>query len=411
MYSLCAAIRAFASNERGNVVMIFAIVLVPMISAIGCAVDYTSASTAYSKLLGCADSAILSAVSSSGMAMTSKEAESSMLSWFNASCPLNGPQLSNVSMQTFQIKAVDTNGVRAASIDFLGNRKNDFLNVVGFPKTDIKGGAKGTSATPTFIDIYSLLDISPSMGLAATASEQARLKSLTPDTCEFACHEIGAKSDNYRIARKNSVQLRVDVLRDSWISLIQQAKNDSGLNVFRFATNTFDRNMNVEQMLTGSYSLALATASNIDLAMVPSSGPGSSYADEALSTLTLSIPSGGDGSSFLQTKKYVLFVTDGVQDIYNCGATWCHQTQTVTSLACQALKNKSVSVAVIYTKYLPMTNVQYTTLVQPFENQISSALQACATPGLYFQADQASDISAAFDAIFTQIKTKARLTN
>ena len=391
--------------------MIFSIVLVPIISAIGCAVDFTSASTAYSKLQGCADSAILSAVSSSGMSMNSKDAETSMSDWFNASCPMNGPHLSNVSMQVIKITAVDTDGVRAATIDFSGNRKNDFLSAVGYPKTDIKGSSKGTSATPTFIDIYSLLDISPSMGLAATAAEQSRLKSLTPDTCEFACHEAGAKSDNYRIARKNAVQLRVDVLRDSWISLIQQAKDDSSLNVFRFATNTFDKNMNVEQKLTGSYSLALATAKNIDLAVVPSSGPGSSYADDALLTLTNDVPSGGDGSSSLKTQKYVLFVTDGVQDIYNCGATWCHQTQTVNSLACEALKIKSVSVAVIYTKYLPMANTQYTTLVRPFENDISSALKACASPSLYFQADQASDISTAFNTIFTQIKSKARLTN
>jgi hypothetical protein len=286
------------------------------------------------------------------------------------------------------------------------------MGLVGLSQVSVDGSAKAASAKPSYIDVYALLDDSPSMGLGATAADQAKLQSLTPDNCQFGCHVTGSSSDYYKIAKNNSVQMRIDSLRTSWINLIKQAQSVSGINVFRFATYTFDTTLNTVQTLTGSYATALASANTIDLMAVPSSGPGSTYTDSALQLTVPNIPASGDGSSSAKSKKYLILVTDGVQDMYNCGALWCHQTEVVTASSCTALKSKGINVAVIYTTYLPMpTKNEYVQLVQPFANNIEPALQSCASTGLYFAAADAADISDAFSAIFAHVLANATLTN
>jgi Flp pilus assembly protein TadG len=401
----------FCISRAGNIAVTFALSLVPIITALGCAVDYSQANSAYTKLQTCADSAVVAAVSKQGMTQTASSAQASMVSWFNTVCPNSASNMSRVTVSNVSATATDTNGVRVAALTFTASRANDFLRAVGLPTTSIKGSAKAGSAQPTYIDIYALLDDSPSMGLASTAADQAKLISLTPDSCQFGCHVSGASSDNYTIAKANNVEMRIDVLRNSWINLIKQAQNVSGVNVFRFATYTFNNSLILNQNLTGSYATALASANSIDLMTVDSSGPGSSYADSALQSMVPNIPNSGNGSSSANSIKYLIFVTDGVQDLYNCSYLWCHQTKTLTSSSCTALKNKGINVAVIYTTYLPMADNQYVQLVQPLASNIAPALQSCASSGLYFAATDATEISNAFSSIFTNVLSNARLTN
>jgi Flp pilus assembly protein TadG len=407
---------AFRSCKSGNIAITFAVALLPVLTALGCAIDYSQATAAYAKLQACADAAGVASVSKQGMTQTAAAAQAAMVNWFNGVCATSASNLSQVTISSVSATATDSNGARVAALTFQASRSNSFLRVVGFPQTNIGGSAKSASpsAQPLYIDIYALLDDSPSMGLGATAADQTKLTSLTPGGCQFGCHETGAGAaspDNYTIAKNNSIQMRIDVLRNSWINLIQQAQNTAGSNVYRFATYTFDKTLNLQQPLTGSATTALASANNIDLLAVNPPGPGTTYADNALQSMVANIASAGDGSSSANSKKYLIFVTDGVQDFYNCAQTDCHQTAVLTPSNCTALKNKGVNVAVIYTTYLPMNNIPYNYFVQPLATNIAPALQSCATSGLYFEASDAADISSAFGTVFTQIAGNARLTN
>jgi Flp pilus assembly protein TadG len=58
-----ALVARFGSNSRGNVAIITAIAAVPLVSAVGCVVDYTMASMIRTKLQAAADAASLAAVS------------------------------------------------------------------------------------------------------------------------------------------------------------------------------------------------------------------------------------------------------------------------------------------------------------------------------------------------------------
>ena len=62
-YALRALISGFLANARGNVAVITALSALPIISAIGCVVDYSMATTIKTKLQAAADAATLAAVS------------------------------------------------------------------------------------------------------------------------------------------------------------------------------------------------------------------------------------------------------------------------------------------------------------------------------------------------------------
>jgi hypothetical protein len=55
---------------------------------------------------------------------------------------------------------------------------------------------------------------------------------------------------------------------------------------------------------------------------------------------------------------------------------------------------------VLYTNYDPVSGLQYTDMVQPFVGNIAGALQACASPNFFFQADSASSINTAMQQMF-----------
>ena len=47
---LCSIIRRFATDRRGNIAVIFALACVPLITVVGCVVDYSRATQMRAKL-------------------------------------------------------------------------------------------------------------------------------------------------------------------------------------------------------------------------------------------------------------------------------------------------------------------------------------------------------------------------
>src|ERR1700742_2537764 len=63
MHPLFTALRRFFGNKSGNVAIMFAITCVPLISAVGCAVDYSMATRMRAKLESAADAASVASIS------------------------------------------------------------------------------------------------------------------------------------------------------------------------------------------------------------------------------------------------------------------------------------------------------------------------------------------------------------
>jgi hypothetical protein len=113
------------------------------------------------------------------------------------------------------------------------------------------------------------------------------------------------------------------------------------------------------------------------------------------------MPTPGNGTNATgDTPQEVLFlVTDGVEDELSGGS---RVQSLMNTTMCNTIKNRGIRIAVLYTTYYPLpTNSWYNTYISPFQPNIATTMQSCASPGLYFQVDTGGDITAAMAALFT----------
>jgi Flp pilus assembly protein TadG len=203
-----ARLRALVSNfridRRGNVAVITALAMLPMVAAVGCVVDFTSATTIKTELQAAADAASLATVSVNSPVITTAKAmtgngtvsggstyATNFFSGNLASAPANTGYTSLSPSAT-----VTRTGTKiTATVSFTAQVPTYFMGILGH-KTIAESGTSTASYTlPTYINFYLMLDVSGSMSFPSTSAEQARLMAVNPDNlgeypngCQFACH-------------------------------------------------------------------------------------------------------------------------------------------------------------------------------------------------------------------------------
>jgi len=204
---------------------------------------------------------------------------------------------------------------------------------------------------------------------------------------------------------------------------------------FRMAIYTFgaaaeNYGLTTVQSLTSNLSTAKSSAGVIDLMTVPYQnylGDTLTNFHSVLNGMNSLIPNPGDGSQSSAPQKILFFVSDGVAD-RALGSPSCSQSTTTSSdpktgnnynrcqepldvALCTTIKNRGIKIAVLYTTYLPLpTNAWYNSWIAPFSNSISTRMQSCASPGLYFEVSLTQGISEAMTALFQKAVQQARLT-
>jgi Flp pilus assembly protein TadG len=199
-----ALFASFRSNTRANVAVISAVSALPLITAIGCVVDYTTASMIRTKLQGAADAATLASVSANSPLMATAKAmtgngnvsggSTATVNFFNSN--LTGTTGYTTPSPTANV--IKTGMVISATLSFTAQVPTFFLGVIGYRNIAISGTSTSSYKLPTYIDFYVTIDVSGSMSFPSTASEQARLQAVNPDNmtgsngypkgCTFACH-------------------------------------------------------------------------------------------------------------------------------------------------------------------------------------------------------------------------------
>jgi hypothetical protein len=244
--------------------------------------------------------------------------------------------------------------------------------------------------------------------------------------------------DNYEIARHNNVTLRIDQL----VTAAQQVTTGAGdaqsvPNQFRFAIYDYGATADA-QGLTNIFSLssdlagAATAAGNISL-MTSTWWGDADDSDTRHSVLLPAvnnvIDSPGDGSSPSSPQKYLFIVSDGVSDEPNssCAANLTQPNQAnyptdpqsdgsfrcsmpIDPALCAPIKARGVKIGVVYTTYQPIPiDGYYDEFVAPFNpgpyqpstnSQIAQNMQACASPGLYFEISPTLDIPTALQSLF-----------
>jgi Flp pilus assembly protein TadG len=189
----------FRSNSRGNVAIITALAALPMMAAIGCAVDYSNASMIRTKLQAAADSATLATVSfnspivNATKTMTGNGSVSGGSTYATSIFTANLP--ASYSTVTPTVTVTKTGTTVTATVSFSHLVPTYFLGIIGYPNITIADSSTASYTLPTYIDFYLMLDVSGSMSFPSTTAEQTRLQAVNPDNygeyptgCTFACH-------------------------------------------------------------------------------------------------------------------------------------------------------------------------------------------------------------------------------
>ena len=202
----CARLRTltagFGRNRRGNVAIIAALTAVPLISAVGCAVDYSYASMIKTKLQAAADAATLATVSNNSPVVTTAKAMTGngavsggstyAINFFTA----DTQSFSGVTDSATVSKSSST---VTATLTFSYSVPTFFMKIIpSFNSITVGGSSTASFTLPTYINFYLMLDVSGSMSFPSTPAEQARLMAVNPDNnlgspgypqgCQFACH-------------------------------------------------------------------------------------------------------------------------------------------------------------------------------------------------------------------------------
>jgi Flp pilus assembly protein TadG len=449
MISLFARqIGRFRRDQRGNIALIFTLTLIPLLAAVGGAVDYSRANQVRTRLQAATDAASVGSVAKTSPAFIAAGSMSS-----DGPIPAGVTDAKNIfaadtsgltgfTLNSITATVAKTSGSVSSTVTFSATLPTMFLGLVGQSSVTVTGASKAAATMPLYIDFYLLLDNSPSMGVAATPADITNLQALTGG-CAFACHDstAAAGTSNYDIAKSNGITTRIDVLRTATQNLMTTAGQTATYpNQFRMAIYDFGgssatiglRNLFA---LSSNLSSAGTAAKSIDLMSV--AGNNDKYTDDmdtqfnnVMPAINSAIPSPGTGTSSAPLK-YLFFVSDGVADENNssCLKTMSNKNwgniaprcqEPIDPALCATLKSRGVKIAVLYTTYEPPTDNWYNDWLAPFNigpwgpspnSEIATNMQACASPGFYFEVSPTQGISQAMNALFQKAVADARISS
>jgi Flp pilus assembly protein TadG len=441
MRKFVSLIGRFRRDQRGNVAVIFVLALLPLLSAIGCAIDYSRATRIQSKLQAAADAASVGSIAKLSPAFIAAGTMNSdgpiAVGVTDATKIFNGniAGVSGFTLNSVTPSVNKTANTVNSTVTFSADVATMFLGVMGKSVMTVTGTSNSTANMPLFIDFYLLLDNSPSMGVGATPADVATMVANTPDSCAFACHDVNNANNYYNLAKAKGVTTRIDVLRTATQQLMDTAAaTETYSNQFRMAIYDFGASASTAALrslfaLSSSLSSAKTAAGNIDLMTVAGqnqNGDQDTNFTAIFPAINTAIAAPGTGASG-SPLKYLFFVSDGVADESNTsclkplsGSTRCQSP--IDPALCQTLKTRGIKIAVLYTTYLALpTNAWYNTWIAPFNagpyspasvnSQIAQKMQACASAGFYFEVTPTQGISEAMTKLFQKAVADARLAS
>jgi Flp pilus assembly protein TadG len=445
MRDLFRWIGRFGRDRGGNMAVIFALTCVPLLTAVGCALDYSRAVQIKSKLQSAIDAASVGSVARRSPAYLYAGAMSAdgpiavgvqdAKNIFNA----NMQNVTGYTLNDVTPVVARSNGAVTSKVTFSAEVPTMFLGVIGQRVMTMTGSSTSTANMPLYADFYLLLDNSPSMGVGATPADVQTMVNHTADKCAFACHDVNDPNNYYKLAKSLGVTTRIDVLRDATQKLMDTAAaTQTYTSQFRMAIYDFGASADTIGLrslfaLSANLSTAKTAAGKIDLMTVAGQNDNNDQ-DTGYTALfpaidkLIAAPGSGTPNAPM---KYLLFVSDGVADEKNPACLKTMSNSAVGNISprcqspidpalCKALTDRGVKIAVLYTTYLQLpTNSWYMSWIDPFNkgpwgpspnSEIAQNMEKCASPGLYFEVSPTQGISDAMNKLFQKAVADARIS-
>jgi Flp pilus assembly protein TadG len=374
---LTRLIKRFGIDKKGNMAVIFAITCIPIVTAIGCAVDYSLAVRMRSKLEAAADAASVGSISQSSPGYAAAElmtSNGSVTAGVTDATNIFNGNINNITGYTNLVitpTVTKTNSTLTSVVQFTAKVPTTFLGIIGYSQLGISGTSTSSASLPLYLDFYLMLDVSGSMGLPSTNGEQSRLAAINPDNyslypngCVFACHFTAQNACNqgssyppyggqkyntsgyclgYSLSRtaggsgspvtscgtaggSTCIQLRADAVGYAVTQLFIAANSKEKIaNQFRIGLYPFIQYLYAYFPLTSSINgsttspgtinyAAANLATLLDTGANSNLGSGGTHFENAFPSMNSLITSVGNGGASNNTLPFVFLVTDGSQN-------------------------------------------------------------------------------------------------
>jgi hypothetical protein len=242
------------------------------------------------------------------------------------------------------------------------------------------------------------------------------------------------------------IQLRADAVGYAVTTLLttaaasEQVSNQYQVGLYPFIQYLYSYSpLTTNLTSTGSGSINYAAnqlATLLDTGQNSNLGSGGTHFENAFTSMNSLISSVGTGTSTSNALPYVFIITDGSQDYQTqWSGNWSSQNYSSTSQVpyqnsattippnsvdssnyCTTLKNRGITVAVLY---IPYQTIQDASTI--FDNEdgyannnipnIPTALQNCASTNFFYTATTPADINSALVSMFEQAISTAHITN
>ncbi|MDR9803140.1 TadE/TadG family type IV pilus assembly protein [Rhizobium hidalgonense] len=428
-------LRRLGRDRAGNVAIVVALSLVPMLVAVGASFDYIRSYNVRQKMQSDLDAALIAAVKQINNTGDTDALKQKVSDWFHAQVE-NSYTLGEIDIDT-----ANHNITATAS----GTVPTTFMKIANIDTVPVSVGSAVKGPATSYLNVYIVIDTSPSMLLAATTTGQSTMYSGIG--CQFACHtgdshKVGNKTyaNNYEYSTAKNIKLRADVAGDAVkdvLSLIDTSdKNHERIKVGLYSLGDTLTEVLAPTLSTDTARTRLSTSS---YGLTSATSKAATYFDVSLTTLKQKVGAGGDGTSSASPLKLVLLLTDGVQsqrEWVTNGSSYWPKVAPLNPAWCNYLKSQSNTMAVLYTEYLPITTdwgynatVGSTMASANWKNTwggtmnsgvstsitrrdyIPYALADCASSkSLFLSASSSTEITAGLSTLFTQYLSAVRLT-
>lgn len=433
--------RSFFKNQSGNMAILFAFMSFPLMAAVGFGVDYSRVSAARSDYQNALDAAVLAAVRA---AQDERRNGRSVSYSFSKARDIgrrifeeNASSVSGTSSTPLQIMLSETGGQINGTANFSGIIKTTFISMSGLTNVGVDITSEANTARAEFIEVHLVYDTSASMGVGSTASDHTIMANAV--SCAFACHTADAHESiwpsTHITARNAGAELRIDTLKNATERMVRDLKAD-GLEgrELKFAIHTFSNSLTTVTGPTSDLDLVMSRIRSIDLNNQEFQG-GTNF-ERTFSQLERSISNSSDGSTEARPKRYVLFMTDGVETNIRFNSSllpteWAEVdpfyvrpagyflSDGFDASVCNTLKNtKNINMFTLNARYnTPTVGTDHDTRFAYIGNtlvpQIEDEMRTCAsTPDNAYWADTPANIDNAVQAFKKVLSSKAlRLTN
>ena len=428
-------------REAGNIGMTFALLLAPLIMGVGVSIDYIRAYNARDRLQQDIDAAMLASVKDYN-SLSDAQLSAYVKTWLveQEESPSYTLGTVNIDRSSYTISATASGAVDTV-----------FMHLFGKDAIPISATSQALGPGTYYLNVYLLLDTSASEDLAADTTGQATMRSKI--SCEFGCHTGDAHTvngvayaNNNAYASAANITLRNAVLISAAKGVISAIDAVDPTHK-RIKVGVYFLNTTATQILAPTFTTTSAVSS---LSSTTSTSVDGTYFDTSLTAMATLAGSSGDGKTASTPKKFVMMVTDGVQS----ARSWVTRTSStctkwsgslcigypMSTVAkkvaplnpawCDYLKNKSITVSVLYTTYLPVpfdwgyNGTLGSTMPDTWTGTVKAgtsssttrqaylpiALEQCATnSSLYMEASSSSAITASMTSLFEKYENMIRL--